>query len=107
FGLVARPRFDTAVHLTDDIRVRHTCVLEYELAILVETPAALVEHFSDPKARCVARDHEHRAAFTNTHVRIRSRIDEKQLRDAAVRNEELGAVEYPLVSPALGFQFPS
>ena len=93
-----------AVDLADHVGVRHARVLEDHLAVLVEAPAALVEHLADAEARRVARHQEHGGALLERRVRVGARVDEEQLADAGVGDEAFLAVEDPVVAVALGAQ---
>jgi hypothetical protein len=84
--------------------VRHTRVLEDHLAVLVEAPAALVEHLADAEAGRVAVHEEQRRALLGRHGRIGAHVDEEQLADRRVGDEGLLAVQNPLVALALAAQ---
>jgi hypothetical protein len=95
------------VHFAHEIRMRHARVLEDELRVLVEAPAALVEDLSDAHTRRVDRDEERRAAFLLPHIGIGARIHEEEARDRAVRNKAFLAIENPFVALAFGAQSPA
>ena len=105
-GVAAAPAglFHRAADLADDVGVRHARVLEDHLAVLVEAPAALVEHLADAEAGRVARHQEHGGALLERHARIGARVDEEQLADRRVGDEGLLAVEDPFVAVTLGLQ---
>ena len=93
-----------AVDVADHVGVRHARVLEDHFAVLIEAPAALVEHLADAEAGRVARHQEQGGALLGRHGRIGARVDEEQLADRRVGDEGLLAVEDPFVALALGAQ---
>src|SRR5215468_8238937 len=93
-----------AADVADDVVVRHPRVLEDQLGVLVEAPAALVEHLSDAEAGRVARHHEHRGALAQRDIGIGAHVEEEQLSHAAVGDEAFLAVEDPFVAVALAAQ---
>src|SRR5262249_28808469 len=95
---------DCAVDLADHVGVRHPCVLEDHLAILIEPPAALVEHLADAEAGRVARHQEHGDTLLERDSWISTRVDEEQLANRGVSNESLLPVKDPLVALAFGLQ---
>ena len=86
------------VGLPDDVGVWHTGVLENHLAVLIEPPAALVEHLADAESGRIARHHEHGGAFAQGDVGVGARVDEKELPDGRVGDEAFLAVQDPLVA---------
>ncbi len=93
-----------AAHVADHIGMRHPRVLEDHLAVLVEAPAALVEHLADAEAGRVAWHQEHGGALSGRHAGVGARVDEEQLADRRVGDERLLAVEDPFIALALGAQ---
>ena len=94
-----------AIDVTDDVGMRHTRVLEDHFAVLIKSPAALVEHLADAKARRVARHQEHGRALLERSRRIGPCVDEEQFADRRVGDEALFAVENPFVALAFGAKF--
>src|SRR5215213_208799 len=89
----AAARLPAFIDVADDVRVRQARVLENELAVLIEAPAALVVRHAHAQARRVRRNEEFGSSLLNGNVRIGSRAHEKKLGDAAVRDETLLAVQ--------------
>ena len=98
---------ESAVHLAHHVGVGHAGVLEDQLRVLVEAPAALVEHLAHPHAGRIDRHQELGGALFLADVRVGPRAHKKHLRHAAVRNEALLPVEDPLVALALRLEFPA
>src|SRR5262249_20198367 len=94
-------RLHPAVDLAQQVRVRHARVLEEELGVLVEAPAALVEYFSDAQSRCIAGHGEYAGAGTHGSGGIGTHVGEDQLADVRVGDVALAAVQYPLVAAPL------
>ena len=91
-----------AVDLADDIGMRHVRVLENHFAVLIETPATLVEHLADAETGRVARHQEQGGALLERHSRIGARIDEEQLADRCIGDEALLAIKNRLIAFAFG-----
>src|SRR5580704_9366548 len=91
-----------AVDLADDVGMRHAGVLENHFAVLIETPAALIEHLADAEPRRIPRHQKQSGALLKRNRRIGARVDEEQLAYRRIGDETLLAVEDPLVAFALG-----